>query len=329
MCGIVGIFHSRDKRPIDRELLSRMNDTQFHCGPDGFGLWDQPGLGFGHRRLSIIDLAAGQQPMLTPDGGTGVTFNGEIYNYRDLKQQLQALGHHFQTNSDTEVILQGWRQSGADCVQHFRGTFAFALYDAAQETLFMARDPMGKKPLHYSLLPDGALIFGSELKSLLPYPGLARAIDPLAIEDYLAFGYIPDPRSIYKSVLKLPAAHRLLWRRGAPAPKIDAYWEVKFADVSGTHTATEDELMAQLREAVDLRMIADVPLGAFLSGGVDSSCIVALMAGLSNTPVKTFSMGFADKSFDESGYAQQIARAITPIITAALSIRTASIWSTA
>ena len=284
-----------------------MNDTQFHRGPDGFGLWDQPGLGFGHRRLSIIDLAAGKQPMLTPDGGIGVTFNGEIYNYRDLKQQLEALGHHFQTNSDTEVILHGWRQWGADCVTHFRGMFAFALYDAAQETLFMARDPMGKKPLHYSTLADGAFVFGSELKSLLPYPGLVRAVDPLAIEDYLAFGYIPDPRSIYKSILKLPAAHRLVWRRGDAAPKIDAYWDVKFADVAGTRQATAEELMAQLREAVDLRMIADVPLGAFLSGGVDSSCIVALMAGLSSTPVKTFSMGFKDKAFDETSYAQQMA----------------------
>lgn len=307
MCGIVGIFHSRDTRPIDRELLSRMNDTQFHRGPDGFGLWDQPGLGFGHRRLSIIDLAAGKQPMLTPDGSVGVTFNGEIYNYRDLKKQLEELGHQFQTHSDTEVILHGWRQWGADCVQHFRGMFAFALYDVAQETLFMARDPMGKKPLHYSILADGAFIFGSELKSLLPYPGLARAIDPLAIEDYLAFGYIPDPRSIYKSILKLPAAHRLLWRRGDAAPRIDAYWDIKFADVADTRQATAEELMAQLRESVDLRMIADVPLGAFLSGGVDSSCVVALMAGLSQTPVKTFSMGFKDKAFDETSYAQQMA----------------------
>ncbi len=307
MCGIVGIFHSRDKRPIDRELLSRMNDTQVHRGPDGFGLWDQPGLGFGHRRLSIIDLAAGHQPMLTQDGGIGVTFNGEIYNYRELKQQLEALGHHFQTHSDTEVILHGWRQWGADCVQHFRGMFAFALYDVARETLFMARDPMGKKPLHYSLLADGACVFGSELKSLLPFPGMVREIEPLAIEEYLAFGYIPDPRSIYKNILKLPAAHRLIWRRGDAAPRIDAYWDVKFADVAGTHQATAEELVAQLREAVDLRMIADVPLGAFLSGGVDSSCIVALMAGLSSTPVKTFSMGFADKAFDETSYAQQMA----------------------
>ena len=284
-----------------------MNDTQFHRGPDGFGLWDQPGLGFGHRRLSIIDLAAGHQPMLTRDGAIGVTFNGEIYNYRDLKKQLEGFGHQFQTHSDTEVILHGWRQWGTDCVTHFRGMFAFALYDVARETLFMARDPMGKKPLHYSMLADGTLIFGSELKSLRPYPGLARAVDPLAIEDYLAFGYIPDPRSIYKSVLKLPAAHRLVWRRGDAAPKIDAYWDVKFADMADTRQASAQELMAQLREAVDLRMIADVPLGAFLSGGVDSSCVVALMAGLSQTPVKTFSMGFADKAFDETSYAQQMA----------------------
>ena len=284
-----------------------MNDTQFHRGPDGFGLWDQPGLGFGHRRLSIIDLAAGHQPMLTRDGAIGVTFNGEIYNYRDLKKQLEGFGHQFQTHSDTEVILHGWRQWGTDCVTHFRGMFAFALYDVARGTLFMARDPMGKKPLHYSMLADGTLIFGSELKSLRPYPGLARAVDPLAIEDYLAFGYIPDPRSIYKSVLKLPAAHRLVWRRGDAAPKIDAYWDVKFADMADTRQASAQELMAQLREAVDLRMIADVPLGAFLSGGVDSSCVVALMAGLSQTPVKTFSMGFADKAFDETSYAQQMA----------------------
>jgi len=306
MCGITGIFHSRDKRPIDAQLLSRMNDTQIHRGPDGAGLWDSAGVGFGHRRLSIIDLAAGAQPMLSADGTLSVTFNGEIYNYQELKRQLEALGHAFRTNSDTEVILYGWRQWGEDCVRHFRGMFAFALYDSAQECLFMARDPMGKKPLHYAILPDGALIFGSELKSLLPYPGLARQIDPLAVEDFLAYGYIPDPRSIYKNILKLPAAHRMLWRRGG-APKIDAYWDVKFASTDRQRSASPEELIQELREAVDLRMISDVPLGAFLSGGVDSSCIVALMAGLSSQPVKTFSIGFNDKAFDESSYAAQMA----------------------
>src|SRR4029434_810380 len=213
MCAIVGIVDVSGKRPIARELVARMNDSQFHRGPDEHGFHFEPGVGLGHRRLSIIDLATGQQPLYNEDGSVVVVYNGEIYNYQSLIPELQALGHSSHTRSDTEVIVHAWEAWGARCVERFRGMFAFALWDRNQETLFLARDRLGVKPLYYSLLPNGELVFGSELKSLMVHPGVRRDLDPLAFEEYFALGYIAEPRTIYKSVHKLAPAHTLRIRR--------------------------------------------------------------------------------------------------------------------
>lgn len=307
MCGLVGIFASRGQGPVDRALLRRMNDRILHRGPDGDGEFFGPGIGLGHRRLAIIDVGGGHQPLFNEDGSVVVVFNGEIYNYQGLVTELEACGHAFHTRSDTEVIVHAWEEWGPDCVTRFRGMFAFALWDANRETLFIARDRLGKKPLYYAGLSDGTLVFGSELKALLAHPGVATDLDPLAVDDYFAYGYVPDPRSIYRAVAKLPAAHRLVWRRGGEM-KIDEYWRLRMDP--GMEKAGQDyceELRDRLAEAVRLRLISDVPLGAFLSGGVDSSGIVALMARQSDRAAKTFSISFGDKEFDESAYARMVA----------------------
>jgi asparagine synthase (glutamine-hydrolysing) len=309
MCGIVGVMDVQGKRALSRALLSRMNETQHHRGPDAGGLHFEPGLGLGHRRLSIIDLSTGQQPLFNEDGSVVVVFNGEIYNYQELIPELTRLGHVFRTKSDTEVIVHGWEQWGEECVRRFRGMFALALWDRNQETLFLARDRLGVKPLYYALLGDGTLIFGSELKSLVVHPRFGRDLDPLAIEEYFALGYVPEPRTIYAGARKLPPAHTLTVRRGEPVPEPREYWDVRFTldNPIGGRDA-QAELVERLRESVRLRMISDVPLGAFLSGGVDSSAVVATMAGLSADPVNTCSIGFSDPAFDETQYAQQVAQ---------------------
>ena len=285
-----------------------MNDAQTHRGPDADGEYFEPGVALGHRRLSIIDIATGQQPLFNEDGSVVVVFNGEIYNYQELIPKLQVLGHTFQTKSDTEVIVHGWEAWGADCVQHFRGMFAFALWDRNRETLFLARDRLGVKPLHYAALPDGQLVFGSEIKSLLEHPDLPRDIDPLALEEYFALGYISDPRSVYRGVMKLPAGHTLEIRRGRGMPEPRRYWDVRF-ELSETISLADacDELNRRLEESIRLRMISEVPLGAFLSGGVDSSAVVATMARVSSSPVNTCSISFADPAYDESKFAAEVA----------------------
>jgi asparagine synthase (glutamine-hydrolysing) len=308
MCGITGIFETRERKEISRTVLARMNETQHHRGPDDGGYHVEPGLGFGHRRLSIIDVATGQQPLYNEDGSVVVIFNGEIYNFLELIPELTALGHVFRTKSDTEVIVHAWEAWGTACVDRFRGMFAFALWDRNQETLFLARDRLGVKPLHYALLPDGKLIFGSELKSLLAHGGLSREIDPFAVEEYFALGYVAEPRSIFRMARKLPAAHTLTWRRGSSLPKAREYWNVRFS--LDNRLSVDDacaELNDRLAESVRLRMISEVPLGAFLSGGVDSSAVVAKMAGLSAGPVTTCSIAFSDPAFDESAFAQTVA----------------------
>ena len=308
MCGITGLFDTRARRDFDRALLQRMNDSQAHRGPDGEGLHLEPGVGLGHRRLSIIDVATGQQPLYNEDGSVVVVYNGEIYNYQELIPELQALGHVFHTRSDTEVIVHAWEAWGERCVDRFRGMFAFALYDRNRETLFMARDRLGVKPLYYAVLPDGALLFGSELKSLLVHPGLGREIDPCAVEEYFALGYVAEPRTIFTSTKKLPPGHRLTVRRGQPVPEPVEYWDVRFT-LSSPVTLAEacEELDRRLEESVRLRMISEVPLGAFLSGGVDSSAVVATMARISADPVNTCSISFDDPAFDETRFAQQVA----------------------
>ena len=308
MCGIAGIMDVSATRAIDRNLVSRMNETQHHRGPDEGGLHIEPGLGLGHRRLSIIDLSTGQQPLFNEDGSVVVIFNGEIYNYRELIPELAGLGHVFRTRSDTEVIVHAWEQWGEDCVNRFRGMFAFALWDRNRETLFLARDRLGVKPLHYALLPDGLFIFGSELKSLAAHPEFSRDLDPFAIEEYFALGYVPEPRTIYTGARKLPPAHTLTIRRGRPVPEPREYWDVRFTlDNPISEHDAEAELVERLRESIRLRMIAEVPLGAFLSGGVDSSAVVAMMAGVSADPVNTCSISFGDPAFDESRFARQVA----------------------
>jgi asparagine synthase (glutamine-hydrolysing) len=308
MCGITGLFDTRGKRDFDRALLQRMNDSQAHRGPDGEGLHLEPGVGLGHRRLSIIDVATGQQPLYNEDGSVVVVFNGEIYNYQSLIPELQALGHTFHTRSDTEVIVHAWEAWGERCVDRFRGMFAFALYDRHRETLFMARDRLGVKPFYYSLLPDGTLVFGSELKSLLVHPGVGREIDPCAVEEYFALGYVAEPRSIFVGVRKLPPAHRLTVKRGQPAAEPVEYWDVRFTlDSPVTPVEACAELDRLLEESIRLRMISEVPLGAFLSGGVDSSAVVATMARISADPVNTCSISFEDPAFDEARFAQQVA----------------------
>ncbi|MCC6610745.1 MAG: amidotransferase 1, exosortase A system-associated [Burkholderiales bacterium] len=308
MCGIVGVFDVRGKREISRSLIERMNESQHHRGPDEGGIHLEPGLGLGHRRLSIIDLATGQQPLYNEDGTVCVAFNGEIYNFQELIPELTRLGHVFHSRCDTEVIVHAWEAWGAECVNRFRGMFAFALWDRNKETLFLARDRLGVKPLHYAALDDGTVIFASELKALTAHAGLDRNLEPYAIEEYFALGYVPEPRTIYRGARKLPPAHTLAIVRGQRIPAPQEYWDVSFTldNRIGEAEACE-ELVRRLRESVKLRMISDVPLGAFLSGGVDSSAVVAMMTGLSSDPVETCSIAFADPAFDESRYAQEVA----------------------
>ena len=295
-------------KPVDPLRIERMCDAMVHRGPDGAGVWTGPGVGLGHRRLSIIDVAGSPQPMASSDGRAMLTFNGEIYNYRELREELRATGAIFHTDGDSEVILAAWQRWGPDCVTRLNGMFAFAIYDVAQRTLFLARDRLGVKPLFTARLSDGSIAFASELKGLLAHPLLRREVDPLAIEDYLTWGYVPDHRSILAGVSKLPAGHSLLLRHGGPEPVPVQWWDVSFAERrKGSAADLEAELLHLLRQAVTSRMDADVPLGAFLSGGVDSSSVVALMAENSRDPVKTCSIGFDVAAFDESNYAARVA----------------------
>ncbi|HMW17883.1 MAG TPA: amidotransferase 1, exosortase A system-associated [Accumulibacter sp.] len=308
MCGITGIFDTRGRRSIDRKLLERMNQSQYHRGPDEGGIHLELGLGLAHRRLSIIDLSTGQQPLYNEDQSVCVVFNGEIYNFQELIPELTALGHQFHTRSDTEVIVHAWEAWGEECVRRFRGMFAFALWDRNREILFLARDRLGVKPLFYALLPDGIFLFGSELKSLLAHGGLERRIDPLAVEEYFALGYVAEPRSIFQQAKKLPPGHALTVVRGRSLPNTKEYWDVQF---SGDNALSVEEacrqLVDKLDESIRLRMISEVPLGAFLSGGVDSSAVVALMAGLSGEAVNTCSIAFDDPAYNESAFAQKVA----------------------
>jgi asparagine synthase (glutamine-hydrolysing) len=308
MCGIAGIFDLRERREVRRDLLARMSDAQRHRGPDDDGFHVEPGVGLAFRRLSIIDLTTGHQPIYNEDGSVCVIFNGEIYNYQSLATELAALGHSFRTRSDTEVIVHAWESWGEACVARFRGMFAFAIYDRNKETLFLARDRLGVKPLYYAVLPDERVIFGSELKSLLAHGGFPLDLDPCAVEEYFALGYVPEPRTIFTGAAKLPPAHTLTLRRGQARAGPREYWDVRFTGDNRIGEADAcEELAARLDESVRLRMIADVPLGAFLSGGVDSSAVVAMMAAASPDPVNTCSIAFDDPAFDESAYAQKVA----------------------
>ena len=309
MCGISGIFDTRGQKTVDRDLLLRMTDVLRHRGPDDAGYHVAPGVGLGHRRLSIIDLSpSGHQPLFNEDGTVCVTFNGEIYNFHELFQELRSLGHTFRSRCDTEVIVHAWEEWGEDCVRRFNGMYAFAVWDSSSETLFLARDRFGEKPLYYTVLDDGEFLFGSELKALLLHPGLRRELDPQGLADYFSYGYVPDPRTIYRNIFKLPPAHSLTLRRGESIPAPREYWDVSFQAVGPANEAElRDAIIERLRGAVSTRMMADVPLGAFLSGGVDSSAVVAMMASVSEVPVNTCSISFDDSAYDESRYASMVA----------------------
>jgi asparagine synthase (glutamine-hydrolysing) len=307
MCGIAGWFDTRGERNADRALVQAMTDAIRHRGPDGEGFHYAPGIGLGHRRLAVIDLATGDQPMFNGTGTVAIVFNGEIYNFRELRQELIARGHRFKTASDTEVIIAAWEHWGESCVDRLTGMFAFALWDGRRQTLFLARDRLGEKPLYYSALADGSLIFGSELKALLVHPGLQRRIDPCAVEEFFALGYVAEPRTIFEAVFKLPAGAYLKAQRGG---KLDlrSYWDAKPVESAPTSIEkTADELIERLGIAVKSQLVSDVPIGAFLSGGVDSSGTMALMAKATPTPIRCFTIGFNDVRFDESEHARAVA----------------------
>ena len=308
MCGISGLFDLSGHRDYDRDLLLAMNQAQFHRGPDEGGDFLEPGVALGHRRLSIIDLSSGQQPMHSADGRVCVVYNGEIYNFAQLSSELRERGYQFRTRCDTEVILYAWQEWGEACVERFRGMFAFAIYDRERQCLFMARDRLGIKPLFYALVDGSTLIFGSELKVLKGHPALCRELEPQAVEDYFTLGYIPEPKTIYRNVYKLRPGHTLLLQRGKPVPEQREYWDVPFSPVqTGSEADLCEELFERMREAVDIRLVAEVPLGAFLSGGVDSSAVVAAMAQLQDDPVNTCAIGFDVAQFDETEYARRVA----------------------
>lgn len=310
MCGIAGYFSLVDSgvRPDSHDLLTRQINTIRHRGPDALRTWTGPGVGLAHARLSVIDLSTNaHQPMLTTDGAFAIVFNGEIYNFQELREDLRALGHVFRTSSDTEVILHGYRQWGADVVHKLRGMFAYALYDKHQETLILARDRVGKKPLSYAIVDD-VVVFGSEIKSLLVWPGMKREANLSAIHDYLTFQYVPAPQSAFVGVRKLPPGSMLVIRRPRMAEPQDYFrWPSPAEAVRRPTEQLIEELRGHLREATRLRMIADVPFGAFLSGGVDSSAIVAFMAMQSDQPVRTFTIGFDQSQYDERTYARMVA----------------------
>lgn len=308
MCAITGIFHLHDRRDIDLPLLTRMMESQRHRGPDGSGIHSEPGLGLGHRRLSIIDVDGGRQPLYNEDGSVVVVYNGEIYNFAELSRELCHYGHIFRTNCDTEVIVHAWEQWGPRCVERFRGMFAFGLWDQRQQTLFLARDRLGVKPLHYALLQDGAFLFSSELKAILAHPMLSRELRAEAVEDYFAFGYVPEPRTIFRQVRKLAPGHHLIVRRGQDLPSPQPYWDLRFqAAQPAAPEQLAEELIARLRDAVNTQLVSEVPLGAFLSGGVDSSAVVAMMAQRMGGSVDTCSIAFGDPHFNEAPYARMVA----------------------
>ena len=306
MCGICGIVDTAGRRSIDQQRLTRMSQLLIHRGPDGSGIYVAPGVGFGHRRLSIIDIAGGRQPLFNETGRIAVVFNGEIYNFRELSAELSRRGHRLATRSDTEVIVHAWEEWAENCVDHFNGMFAFALWDADREILFLARDRVGEKPLYYTRTSDGFVLFASELGALVAVLPNQPSLDYEAVEDYFAYGYVPDPKTIYRGIFKLAPAHTLRFKRdGAPATP-QRYWDVHFEE-RGISADAQGELVDRLQLAVKMRMVSEVPLGAFLSGGLDSSSIVSFMADLSSHPVKTCSIGFQDTAADESGYARIVA----------------------
>ena len=303
MCGICGQVFMDDRMP-DTGILMKMNSALIHRGPDSDGIHQAPGVGLAMRRLAIIDLSTGDQPICNEDGSLWIVFNGEIFNFQQLRADLVKAGHQFKTQSDTECILHLYEDHADECVQHLNGQFAFALWDSNRQRLLLARDRMGQKPLYYSLQGD-TLFFSSELNSLLSGLPNRPEINLDAIDLYLGLQYIPDPLTAYQDIYKLPPAHQLTWQQGKL--EIKRYWQAPFAPKwDQPAQQLEETLRDKLRHAVEIRMLSDVPLGAHLSGGIDSSIIVALMAELSDQPIETFSVGFEESSFSELPYARSV-----------------------
>ena len=308
MCGIGGILRL-DGRPADRNQLQAVSDALTHRGPDGSGMFCDGPTGLVHRRLAIIDPEGGQQPIGNEDSSVHVTFNGEIYNYRELQRQLESQGHQFRTSSDTEVLVHAWEQWGTDCVNHLRGMFALAIWDARQQQLFLARDRVGIKPLLYSW-QKGYLAFASEMQALTALPDFEATVDVQAIDQYLHYHYIPAPFSIYRQVQKLSPGHFLLIDAQRPGQaKPVRYWKLNFAPDRGLdEKAWIERIDAALEETVRTHLVSDVPFGAFLSGGMDSSTIVAYMSRILKEPVKAFCIGHGDAAYDERNWAKEAAR---------------------
>jgi asparagine synthase (glutamine-hydrolysing) len=310
MCGICGIVYTDPERRVEPGLLENMNRVMEHRGPDDRGTWRQGRVGLGHVRLSIIDLSPlGHQPMCNEDQTVWITYNGEIYNFLELREELQQKGHQFRSRTDTEVIVHLWEEEGVRCVERLRGMFAFAIWDERQQVLFLARDRMGKKPLFYAMLPD-RFIFGSEIKAILQDGDIRPEPDLRALHYYLTYQSVPSPYSAFRGIKKLPPAHCLLVKQGRGEPR--RYWKLSYRDklaVNGDRGEEnlQEEIIERLREVVSLRLVSDVPLGAFLSGGIDSSLVVAMMAGIMKEPVKTFSISFAQEEYDEARFARMVA----------------------
>ena len=319
MCGICGIINFNGK-PISQNLIQQMNNTLIHRGPDDEGYYfsqrlgssgqhigDRPSVALAHRRLSIIDLDTGHQPISNEDGTVWIVFNGEIYNFIELRKNLIKKGHRFRTKSDTEVIIHAYEEYGTNCLKHFIGMFIFALWDEKNNMLFLARDRLGIKPLYYSILPN-EFIFASEIKAIIKHPKIQKEIDWKALSDYLFYQYIPSPRTIFTQIKKLPPAHFILIKKDRQI-EIESYWDLKWEpDYSLTKQECIDETRKLLLQVVEDRLVSDVPFGAFLSGGVDSSAVVSAMTKIMNIPVKTFTIGFKESKFNEAHYAKTLAK---------------------
>lgn len=310
MCGIVGFADFRSQPRLEPELLDRMRDRLAHRGPDDRGSLLHQNVGLGSRRLSIIDIADGRMPMSNEDGSVWIVFNGEIYNFGELRKHLELRGHVFRTRSDTEVIIHAYEQYGLDCVEHLSGMFAFAIHDRARGRLFLARDRLGEKPLHYHW--DGSLfVFASEIKALLEHPDVPRTLDPLSLSKYLTYEFVPAPHSLFKGIRKLKPGHSMVLDAGARALETERYWDIPLTDDPINYRHIEghaEELLYRLDESVKGRLVSDVPVGLFLSGGIDSSTVAALAARHHAGPIRAFTISFDDRSFDESAHARQVAR---------------------
>lgn len=304
MCGICGVTYFERERPVGQREVKAMCDAIVHRGPDDEGIFIKNNFGMGMRRLSIIDLATGHQPISNEDGSIWIVFNGEIYNHLELRTGLEKKGHKFQTNTDTEAIVHAYEEYGDQCPTKLNGMFGFAILDLRNQSVFIARDRLGIKPLYY-YSDSLKFAFGSELKSILKLNGISREVDLQALDTFLTFEYIPSPYSIFKDIKKLPPGHSLTLKDGKIT--IKEYWDLKYNECSASEDELCEQLIELLHDSVKIRLMADVPLGAFLSGGIDSSAIVALMSKIMNRPVKTFSIGFKESSYNETGFAQIIA----------------------